>query len=138
MDAEVCHDFPGYSILRSDRIRRQGGGVALYLSDSLSGDVIANFDNGVCQALVVMIHQINTCVCVCYRPPDTRLSEFSDMLQCVDAALSTLPNPTPNIVVIGDMNFPRSSIQWQTSDEGNLFPLVANHRVEETSDGKQD
>ena len=82
VDAEVCHDFPGYSILRADRVNRQGGGVALFLSDSLSGDVIANFDNGVCQALVVMIHQINTCVCVCYRPPDTRFSEFSDMLEC--------------------------------------------------------
>ena len=50
-DAEVCHDFPGYSILRGDRVHRQGGGVALYLKDSLSGDVIASFDNGVCQLL---------------------------------------------------------------------------------------
>ena len=55
-----------------------------------------------------------------------------------NTALLTLPTPTPNIVVMGDMNFPRSSIQWHTSDEGNLFPLVANHRVEETSGGKQD
>ena len=30
-DAEVTHDFPGYSILRCDRVGRQGGGVALYL-----------------------------------------------------------------------------------------------------------
>ena len=73
VDAEVCQGIPGYSILRADKVSRQGGGVALYLSDSLSGDVIANFNNGVCQALVVMIHQINTCVCVCYRPPDTLL-----------------------------------------------------------------
>ena len=31
-DAEVCHDFPGYSIFRGDRENRQGGGVALYLT----------------------------------------------------------------------------------------------------------
>ena len=138
VDAEVCHNFPGYSILRADRVSRQGGGVALYLSDSLSGDVIASFDNSVCQALVVMIHQINTCVCVCYRPPDTRLAEFSDMLQCVDTALTSLPDPTPNIVVMGDLNFPRTSVHWHRSDEGNVFPLVANHREEETPEGKQD
>ena len=72
-DAEVCDDFPVYSIFRTDRVNRQGGGVALYIKDSLSGDVVDTFDNGVCQAIVVMIHQLNTCVCVCYRPPDTRI-----------------------------------------------------------------
>ena len=138
LDAEVCHDFPGYTILRADRVNRQGGGVALYLKDTLSGDVIDSFDNGVCQAIVVMIHQLNTCVCVCYRPPDTRQSEFSEMMQSIDSALSTLPTPTPNIVVMGDMNFPRTTMQWQMSDEGNLFPIVAGHREEETSGGKQD
>ena len=137
-DAEVCDDFPAYSIFRTDRVNRQGGGVALYIKDSLSGDVVDTFDNGVCQAIVVMIHQLNTCVCVCYRPPDTRISEFSEMLQCVDSALSSLPSPTPNIVVMGDMNFPRAAVSWQRSDEGHLFPLVAGHREEETSEGKQD
>ena len=138
LDAEVCHDFPGYTILRADRVNRQGGGVALYLKDTLSGDVIDSFDNGVCQAIVVMIHQLNTCVCVCYRPPDTRQSEFSEMMQSIDSALSTLPTPTPNIVVMGDLNFPRKTMQWQMTDEGNLFPIVAGHREEETSGGKQD
>ena len=103
-DAEVCHDFPGYSISRADRVKRQGGGVALYLKESLSGDVIASFDNSVCQAIVVIIHQINTCFC--YRPPDTRFSEFTEMVQCVDSVLSTLPTPTPNIVIMGDMTSP--------------------------------
>ena len=60
VDAEVCHDFPGYSVLRADRVTRQGGGVALFLSESLSGDIIASFDNGVCQAIVVMIQIICT------------------------------------------------------------------------------
>ena len=85
-----------------------------------------------------MIHQINTCVCICYRPPDTRLAEFSDMIKCIDSALKTLQTPTPNIVVMGDMNLPRSSIRWEKSEEGNLFPVVAGHRDEETVDGKQD
>ena len=60
------------------------------------------------------------------------------MMQSIDSALSSLPTPTPNIVVMGDMNFPRSVIQWQMSEEGNLFPTVARHREEETPHGKQD
>jgi exonuclease III len=134
MDTEVLHNFTGYSLFRGDRQVRQGGGVALYLQDNLSGDLLASFDNSVCQGIAVMVHQTNTCVVVCYRPPDTRAAEFSDMLDSLDSVLATLPTPTPNIVLMGDFNLPRSVVQWQRSDEGNLFP----HREEETPRGKQD
>ena len=53
-----------------------GGGVAIYLRDDLTGDVLGTFDNGVCQLLVVQVHQLSTVVAVVYRPPDTRLEEF--------------------------------------------------------------
>ena len=46
MDSEVTHNFPGYSLLRCDRQGRQGGGVALYLREDLTGDVLCTFDNG--------------------------------------------------------------------------------------------
>ena len=79
-DAEVTHNTPGYSIFRCDRAGRIGGGVALYLRDDLSGDVLGTYDNGVCQLLIVQVHQLDTVVAVAYRPPDTRLSEFKPML----------------------------------------------------------
>ena len=138
MDSEVLHNFTGYSIFRGDRTNRQGGGVALYLNDKLSGDTLASFDNSVCQAIVVMVHQTNTCVVVCYRPPDTRVAEFNGMIETVETTLAALPTPVPNIVIMGDFNLPRSVVQWQRSEEGNLFPLVAPHREGETAGGKQD
>ena len=61
-DSEVTHSFPGYSLLRCDRVGRQGGGVALYIKEDLTGDVLGSFDNGVCELLVVMVHQLNTVV----------------------------------------------------------------------------
>ena len=64
LDAEVCHNTPGFNIIRCDRSGRDGGGVALYLRDDLSGDVLGTFDNGVCQLLVVQIHQLDTIVAV--------------------------------------------------------------------------
>ena len=85
---------------------------------------------------MLMVHQINTCVVVCYRSPDTYVSEFNDMLYCVDSALAALPTPVLNIVFMGD--FPKSVVSWQTSDEGNILPLVSPHRQEETAGGKQD
>ena len=110
----------------------------MYLQDQLSGDTLASFDNSVCQAVVVMVHQINTCVVVCYRPPDTQIEEFSAVLNCVDSALAALPTPVPNIVLMGDLNFPRIAISWQESEEGYIFPIVAAHRTDETPYGKQD
>ena len=52
-DAEVLHDFPGYALHRCDRAGRQGGGVALYLRNDLTGEVLGSADNGVCEMLIV-------------------------------------------------------------------------------------
>ena len=59
LDSEIMHDLPGYSIFRSDRKKRQGGGVALFLRDDLSGEVLSTFSNGVCESIIVKIHQLN-------------------------------------------------------------------------------
>ena len=56
----------------------------------------------------------------------------------LDNILKTLPAPTPNILVMGDFNFPRSTMTWSRSEDGHLVPLVAKHRVVETSGGKRD
>ena len=87
-DAEIMHNFPGFNLFRCDRSGgREGGGVALFVSDQLTGDVLASFDNQVCGLLVVKIYELDTVVCVCYRPPDTTLTEFDDILKCLDNAL---------------------------------------------------
>ena len=64
LDAELLFNFPGYSVLRRDRDGREGGGVCLFLRDDLTGEVLSNFDNGVCSLLVCRIHQLNSIVCV--------------------------------------------------------------------------
>ena len=63
LDAEVSHGMPGYYILRCDRGGRDGGEVALYLRDYLTGDFLGTFDNGVCQLLIVQLHQLHHCSC---------------------------------------------------------------------------
>ena len=138
LDAEVCHNIPGYSILRCDRTGRDGGGVALYLRDDLTGDVLGTFDNGVCQLLVVQVHQLDTIVAAVYRPPDTRLEEFKPLLKKLDETLSGLPSPNPIVTVMGDFNLPKATVKWLTSEDGWLVPSVADHREGETVGGNQD
>ena len=47
---------------------------------------------------VVKVHQLDTVVCVVYRPPDTRIEEFAGLLQCLDSTLSALPTPSPKVM----------------------------------------
>ena len=134
-DAEVSHDFPGYTLLRSDRAGRQGGGVAIYLRDDLTGEVLGATDNGVCELLAVHVHQLNTVVTVIYRPPDTRLAEFSPVLAQLDNILCELSDPTPSIVLMGDFNFSKQNMYWIRSDNGHLIPLVHGHRHDGDDEG---
>ena len=121
-----------------------GGGVGLYVREDLTADILCAYDNGVCELLVAMVHQLNTVVAVVYRPPDTRMSEFSEMLGKLDSCLASLPAPTPTLTVMGDFNFPRNSLIWSRCGDddddasGDIVPIVAGHRADETVGGKQD
>ena len=146
LDAEVTHAFPGYNLFRADRAGgRQGGGVALLVREDYTGDLLASYSEtlpnrsgSVCELLVVNVHQLNTVICVLYRPPDTRIEEFTGVLKCLDNSLVALSTPTPSIVLMGDMNLPQSCISWRSSEDGLLVPHVAGHRDTETAGGKQD
>ena len=73
---------------------------------------ISTFANCVCELLLVKIHQLETVVCVAYRPPNTAIGEFTGLLKCLDDTLSALPAPTPTIVLMGDFNFNSKCIEW--------------------------
>ena len=87
------------------------------------------FSNGVCEFLILKVHQLSTILTVVYWPPDTILRGFS-YFDCVH---KDLPGPSPNITLIGDLNLNFSVITWHEVD-GVLLPRVAGHRVR--CDGK--
>ena len=129
LDAELLVNFPGYSVLRRDRDGRDGGGVCLFLRDDFTGEVISTFDNGVCSLIVCRIHQLNSIICVVYRPPDTKFKEFSDMLASLDDALKENVKPAETVILMGDFNFNRTAVQWmRDAEEGFLYPVVGDHR----------
>ena len=120
-DAELLVNFPGYSLYRSDRLQRKCGGVCAFIREDISAECIGTFDNGVVQLLVLKIHSLNSVMVVMYRPPDTRLSEFSPALSELDKFLSDLPSTIPSMFMMGDMNFPSSAMSWSRVD-GHLIP----------------
>jgi len=124
--------------MRCDRNNRDGAGVALYLREDLTGDVISTFDNSVCQLLVVYIHQLDLVVAVIYRPPDTRCAEFAAALKKLDNVFTALPTPTPTICLMGDFKLPKSVMRWVRNDDGHLVHVIDNYRQGETAGGKQD
>ena len=129
-------NFPGYSIYRCDRQARKCGGVCVFVRDDVSAECIGSFDNGVCELLVLNMHSLNTVLVVIYRPPDTRLSEFSPVLSELNNLLSDLPAPAPKLVLMGDLNFPSSVMSWMKVD-GSLVPSIHGHRSEGSEDGLQ-
>ena len=131
-DSELLVHLPGYALLRSDRVGRQRGGVCLLLREELTGEVLGTFSNGVCDLLVVRVHQLNTVVAVLYRPPDTTLKEFQAALSWLDEVLLDLSAPTPTIALMGDFNFPASVVTWP-GENGALLPRVAAHRQAESA-----
>ena len=91
---------PGYSVLRQDRQGGQRGGVCLFLREELTGDVLCGHSNGVCELLMVKVHQLDTIVVLVYRPPDASFNEFSPILKKIESVLQNLLAPTPNITLM--------------------------------------
>ena len=133
-DSELTVHTPGYSIFRQDRKDRIRGGVCLFLRNDLSGDILSSYCNSVCELLVVKVHQINTIVAVVYRPPDTNLAEFTPVIQHLSEIFEDLEAPRPNIVVLGDFNFPSSVIKWNLFND-MILPCIAGIRSSSENEG---
>ena len=87
-DAQL--DIPGYSLSRSDRSKRTGGGVMLYSLSSLPVSVSETYDDSYCQGIFNVYPSAKLCVAVVYRPPDASFSSFSKLIAKLSHAKRTL------------------------------------------------
>ena len=97
--------LPGYNLERLDRVTRRGGGVALYLTESLSYRRLPDFDynrEGLeCMVVELGLGGVRACICVMYRPPNGNITSF---LEDFDALLSDLNDRFECVFVMGDLN----------------------------------
>ena len=106
-DAEVS--IPNYEIIRSDRINRQKGGVALYLHHTITINDEEKFSDPYCQAVVVYIKNSNLILAVVYRPPNTPEKSFENCIKKIK--LFSLKYDRADQIITGDFNF--RFINWE-------------------------
>ena len=109
---EAQLQIPGYSVSRSDRGKRTGGGVLLYSLDSIPTTSTESHDDGVCQVLFSTFSSAKFCVAVVYRPPDASFESFCNATSFLNRCMEQFKDSDYDIFVAGDFNFPQ--INWQT------------------------
>ena len=94
--------IPNYTIVRLDR-NRHGGGVAMFVNNSLSIKVLLHGPMGL-ELIVVSLfsrNHLNCCVGVFYRPPSSQLHIFNLLF---DTLFSIQSVHLSNFIFVGDFN----------------------------------
>ena len=110
-DSEI--QIPGFSIIRCDRLLRECGGVCIYVRSTKSFSVCLKYSNSICDLLIVKLHQPSLIIILMYRPPTCPITEFNDIVLKTKSYKVYFPSPLPNIIMLGDFNFP--NIDWSCS-----------------------
>ena len=92
-------------MIRSDRIERKCGGVAIYIGSPLEAKNVKSFSNSVCELLICYIEKLNLHIISIYRPPKTTSDKLNPCLTEIQSYLENIPE-SQNILLIGDLNFP--------------------------------
>ena len=117
----VISDFEisisNYNITICDRYSRIGGGVCIYLKQSICYDLLLSYSNSVCDLLIFRLIQPELIVILIYRPPSCSGPQFEDVILKMKSVMFKLASPLPNIIMLGDFNLPTMS--W--SQPGDCF-----------------
>ena len=101
LDAEI--NIENYEVLRSDRIERKQGGVALYLHHTLSIDESKKFSDKYTEAIMTFLKKSNIVIIIAYRAPNTPVKSFKNMIDTVKTFCKE--HERSDILVLGDFNF---------------------------------
>ena len=96
----------GFNIVWRDRNGRTGGGVCVYLKQSVSHKFLLSYCNSTCEVLIVKIREPEVILVMMYRPPNASTSAFNDIIKRSENTIRDLDSPLPEIVIMGNFNFP--------------------------------
>ena len=125
-DEEILFSFPEYTIKRCDRDTKIGrktkqGGCFILTSPDISTCEIDSISNGVCEMIITEHPTLDLSIVTVYRPPDTTLAEFAEILQMIDKHLTS--TKFTNSIIAGDFNFPPEVVTWVTTPEDGIVPV---------------
>ena len=103
-DAEI--HIEGFSITRSDRVIREGGGVVVYIKDHLTVSNELRESDSINDLLGVYINELNIAYITMYRPPDSTIASFQWSLRKVSEWIRKIQTKFEGvrILVNGDFN----------------------------------
>ena len=108
LDSEI--KICGFSIIRCDRMSRDGGGVCVYVPHSTTYDICLTYSNSVCELLIVRIQNPSLIIILMYHTPSCPAEAFNDIISKSQALILSMPSPLPIIIMLGGFNFP--DIDW--------------------------
>jgi hypothetical protein len=120
-DSELKID--GYEMFRKDRIFGKGGGIIVYVKETLKSTLCndlmnTGFDESVwCN---VRTGECNLLVGVCYRCPSSSQANNEKLLQLIESA--SLRKNVTNVLVMGDFNYPEIDYENGMVDAGSDSP----------------
>ena len=114
--------MPGFVVCRCDRADRPGGGLCIYIKDSIMFEVCLSYSNSVCELLIVKLDNPSLIIVAIYRPPSSLTSDFEDIITRTTQCFNEMPTPMPNIVVVGDFNLP--NFNWDDPNTDYLISKV--------------
>ena len=121
----------GYKEIRKDRQNGRGGGLLLFISDSLSfkprNDLSFQSESAECLCIEVDLpKEKNFIVCVVYRPPSTDVVKFLDDLESM---MLTVNSSDKSVCMMGDFNIDLlsnspNSLRFQNILDSNAFNVM--------------
>lgn len=114
MEAEI--EIAGFTPYRSERTTRSHGGTILYVANELTCTELLKYSNNYCSMNIIKINTLNLIMGIIYRPPDCTTAAYTEITEKIDTTIRNLGDPKPDIIILGDFNFPR--INWPS---GNII-----------------
>ena len=105
-------DIPNYTITRTDRPRRQGGGLAILVRNDIKFDIIdtcstINTDNEVI-ATLLKDSQDSTSISTVYIPPASNINT---------TRLNNIKNSADNTIITGDLKAKHADFNYTKTDK---------------------
>lgn len=97
-------EINGYNIVRKDRLHRRGGGVMMYVSNSIKNYELKNVDTKSFESIFItfMKNKMKIVFGVVYRPPG--FGDFYEYLSEFQQTVLSLFLTCDNLVIMGDFN----------------------------------
>ena len=133
LDSEM--KIPGFKLYRKDRATvndKKGGGVALYVKNSLRVDECDSLNSKLCESVWCKIYAERVghfVVGVCYRSQEADEIEMGEMFECIKLACEA----NRSVLIMGDFNYP--DINWNMlktdNNSYNFLKLVMDCNLEQ-------